>query len=86
MAGAEIALVRPRLIACLGATAAQALLGRMFHVSRRHGDLVRTAYADPVLATIHPSAALRAPAAAARRAAFAQLVEDLRKAAAALRD
>jgi DNA polymerase len=82
---AEIAAVRPRAIVCLGATAAQALLGREFRVSEQRGVLLRSPLAPLVIATVHPSAVLRAPDDAARRAEHARLVEDLARLAAALR-
>ena len=76
---AEVARIRPELIVCLGATAAQALLGRDFRVTRQHGE-VMTSELGPTLATIHPSAVLRAPD-DARDEAYAGLVADLRAAA-----
>jgi uracil-DNA glycosylase family protein len=57
----EIRLVRPRVILALGATAAQALLGKQFRVSRDRGKLIPSQLAEAVVATIHPSAVLRAP-------------------------
>ena len=57
---AEVARIRPELIVCLGATAAQALLGRDFRVTRQHGEVVESEL-GATLATIHPSAVLRAP-------------------------
>ena len=56
---AELAVVKPRVLVCLGATAAQALLGRQFRVTRERGKPVDSDLADNVLATIHPSAILR---------------------------
>lgn len=80
---AEIEAVRPALIVCLGATAAQALLGRGFRVTQSRGDLLRAESPDaPVMATLHPSAVLRMPEAEDRHRAYADLVEDLRRAAA----
>jgi len=58
---AEIALVKPRIIVCLGATAAQALLGRDFRVTKARGTPVPSALAPYVVATVHPSSLLRAP-------------------------
>jgi len=55
----EIAVVRPRVLVCLGATAAQALLGRQFRVSRQRGELVDSPLAEYVTATVHPSSILR---------------------------
>ncbi len=80
----EIALVRPRIVVCLGATAAQALLGAQFRVSRDRGRFVASAFASRVLATVHPSSILRATDEDSRQAAFGQFVADLRVAAEAL--
>jgi DNA polymerase len=73
----EIAVLRPRVIVCLGATAAQALLGAHFRVSTMRGRFVRSPHAGHVFATLHPSALLRLRDREAREAAFVQLVEDL---------
>jgi uracil-DNA glycosylase family protein len=75
----EIALVKPAALVCLGATAAQALLRRDFKVSTERGDRVESPLAAIVTATIHPSAILRAPDAAAREAERRRFVEDLKK-------
>jgi uracil-DNA glycosylase len=56
---AELAAVQPRVLVCLGATAAQALLGRQFRVSRERGVPVQSELAEHVLATVHPSSILR---------------------------
>ncbi|HEX5040776.1 MAG TPA: UdgX family uracil-DNA binding protein [Candidatus Limnocylindria bacterium] len=77
---AEVGRIGPELIVCLGATAAQALLGRDFRVTRQHGE-VMTSELGPTLATIHPSAVLRAPD-DARDETYAGLVADLKAAAA----
>ena len=77
---AEVARIGPELIVCLGATAAQSLLGPGFRVTRQHGEVVETEL-GPVLATIHPSAVLRAPD-EARDETYDGLVADLRAAAA----
>ena len=77
---AELRAVKPVVIVCLGATAAQALLGPSFRVSRDRGRILDTADGRHVVATLHPSAVLRAPDAAARAAAFAALVADLAQA------
>jgi uracil-DNA glycosylase len=79
---AEVARVRPELVVTLGATASQALLGRTFRVTRQHGVVVPSDL-GPVLATVHPSAILRAPD-DAREVAYAGFVDDLRAAAAEL--
>jgi uracil-DNA glycosylase len=57
----EIALVQPRVIVALGATAAKALLGKSFSVMKERGRAIRSTWADAVIATVHPSAVLRAP-------------------------
>lgn len=81
---AELAAIKPKVIVCLGATAAQALLGREFRVSRQRGEPVPSPLAPYVLATVHPSSILRAPDEESRRRAQAGFVEDLRKVAALL--
>ncbi len=80
----EIALVRPRVLVCLGATAAQALLGGSFRVSRQRGAFVDSPLAPVVTATVHPSSILRAPTDAARREEMRRFVADLEKVAGAL--
>ena len=80
----EIALVQPRVIVCLGATAAQALLGSQFKVTRHRGAFVPSPLAPRVLATVHPSSILRAPDAAARHREMQRFVDDLRAVARAL--
>lgn len=80
---AEIALVKPRVLVCLGATAAQALLGKSFRVSKQRGERVPSPLAPIVMATVHPSSILRAPDEAARREEMARFVADLKKVAAA---
>jgi uracil-DNA glycosylase family protein len=74
----EIALVKPRLLLCLGAVAAQALLGRTFKVSAERGRFVDSTLAPRVTATVHPSSILRARDEASRREAMEQFVADLR--------
>jgi DNA polymerase len=76
----EIAAVRPKLLVLLGATAAQALLGKRFRVTRQHGEILTVPEHPPLMATLHPSAVLRAPDDAARRASLRLLVKDLAKA------
>lgn len=75
---AEIALVQPQILVCLGATAAQALLGRSFKVSRQRGEFVVSSLAPVATATVHPSSILRAPD-AQRHAELERFIEDLRK-------
>lgn len=77
----EIALLKPRIIVCLGATAAQALLGKHFRVTRQHGEFVESPLAPLVMATLHPAAILRMPDATARDAALHLFIADLRKVA-----
>ena len=80
----ELAAVRPELLVCLGAVAAQALLGRSFRVTKQRGQLLTSELAPRVLATVHPSSILRAPDAAARQRAFDDFVADLKRVAAFL--
>jgi DNA polymerase len=75
---AELAAVEPSVLVCLGATAAQALLGRQFRVTKQRGVPVESDLASHVLATIHPSAILRADD-ADRDKEYAAFVDDLRK-------
>jgi DNA polymerase len=81
---AEIAVVHPRIIVCLGATAAKALLGSSFRVSVDRGRFVESPLATVVTATVHPSSILREPDSNARREAMRAFVRDLRKVAARL--
>jgi DNA polymerase len=75
---AELEVVEPDVLVCLGATAAQALIGRDFRVSRQRGELVESPLARYVLATVHPSSILRQRDDASRQAEYAAFVEDLR--------
>jgi len=79
---AELALIKPEVLVCLGATAAQALLGRQFRVSKERGVPVESDLAPVVMATVHPSSILRSED---REEETALLVEDLRRVAEALR-
>jgi len=81
----EIALVKPDVIVCLGATAAQALLGRDFRVTEKRGQLLPFDTVQNVLATVHPSSILRAPDDESRHREFLRLVEDLRVVATVLK-
>jgi uracil-DNA glycosylase len=74
----EIALVRPRVLVCLGATAGLALLGRDFRVTRDRGRFISSHWAPHVTATIHPSALLRLRDSLERRAGVQRFVEDLK--------
>jgi len=80
----EIELVKPRAIVCLGATAAQALIGRQFKVTAHRGEFVASMLAPMMLATVHPSSILRAPDDATRRIEMKRFTDDLRKVARAL--
>jgi DNA polymerase len=79
----ELQAVKPRVLVCLGATAAQALLGRQFRVSRERGEWVDSPLAERVTATVHPSSILRGDP-DDREAALDGLVDDLAKVAAEL--
>jgi DNA polymerase len=76
--------VKPRVLVCLGATAAQALLGKTYKVSHQRGEFVPSALAPLVSATVHPSAILRAPDDQARHEEMRRFVADLKTVAAAL--
>jgi DNA polymerase len=82
---AEIDVVRPEVIVCLGATAAQALLGRSFRVSVDRGRFVPSPLPSKVMATVHPSSLLRAPDDETRRHETERFIADLRVVAQALR-
>src|SRR5215211_5051345 len=73
---AELAVVNPRVLVCLGATAAQALLGRQFRVTQQRGEPVESDLAEHVLATVHPSSILRDPE--TRDYEYGELVKDLK--------
>jgi uracil-DNA glycosylase family protein len=75
---AEIAAVQPRVIVCLGATAAQALLGSDFRVTRQRGQMLASTLGPPIMATVHPSSILRAADEPSRRLAMDQFIADLR--------
>jgi DNA polymerase len=81
---AEFQAVKPAIVVCLGATAAQSVMGSQFKLMAERGKLLTSALAERVVATIHPSAVLRAPDSDGRRAAYAMLVSDLTLAAKAL--
>jgi len=76
---AEIARVRPRVVVCLGSTAAQGLLGTSFRVTKQRGELFSSDLGPIVTATVHPSSILRAPDGAAREREYAAFVTDLRR-------
>jgi DNA polymerase len=81
---AELALVKPKVLVCLGATAAQALLGPSFRVTKSRGIFVSSDLAPYVTATVHPSSILRAGDAAARALETRAFVRDLKKVSRAL--
>jgi uracil-DNA glycosylase family protein len=74
---AELDVVKPEAVICLGATAAQALLGPRFRVTKQRGQWVQAPRAKRVLATVHPSAILRAPDDETRHREFDLFVADL---------
>jgi DNA polymerase len=75
---AELALVRPELIVCLGATAARAVIGPGYHLLKERGHFLDRPAVRSVTATVHPSAILRSPDAARRRADYEAFVKDLK--------
>jgi uracil-DNA glycosylase len=82
---AELAVVKPKVVVCLGATAAQALLGRSFRVTKQRGVPVESDLAPHVVATVHPSSILRQETEEDRRDAMDDFVADLRVVADLLR-
>lgn len=78
---AELKVVKPEFLICLGASAAQALLGKEFRVTRDRGTLVPSDLAPSVMATTHPASILRARESTQREKARAEFVQDLRKVA-----
>jgi uracil-DNA glycosylase family protein len=83
---AEIGNVKPKIVVCLGSTAAQGLIGKTFRVTKQRGEFFASDLAPFVTATIHPSAILRAPDDVSREHEFAQFVADLRRVAEKLRE
>jgi uracil-DNA glycosylase len=82
---AELRAVQPAVVVCLGATAAQSVLGASFRLMKQRGQVISSPIAPRVVATIHPSAVLRAPDSEGRRAAYEMLVADLKVVSKALR-
>jgi DNA polymerase len=76
---AEIAALHPKIIVCLGATAAQALLGSDFRVTQHRGEFLKSSLAPIVMATIHPSSILRAPDEQTRHTEMKRFIADLKK-------
>lgn len=77
---AELRIVRPKVLVCLGATAAQAIFGSAFRVTRERGKVLESELAERVVTTVHPSSLLRQPDEATRRREYGFFVEDLRRA------
>ncbi|HKY44718.1 MAG TPA: UdgX family uracil-DNA binding protein [Pyrinomonadaceae bacterium] len=75
----EIALVKPDVIVALGATAAQALLGPQFRVTKQRGEFIPSTLAPYVMATVHPSSILRAPDDETRHLELRRFIDDLKK-------
>ena len=75
---AEVSAIKPAVVVCLGSTAAQSVFGSSFKLMQQRGQVLPSAIAKHVVATIHPSAVLRAPDSEGRREAFEMLVSDLR--------
>ena len=82
---AELAVVRPEVMVCLGATAAQALLGKKFRVTQQRGQMIPSTLAPFVTATVHPSSILRAPDDESRHREMDLFVADLKRVAEVLR-
>ena len=78
---AELAAVKPQIVVALGATAAQALFGKAFRVTRDRGRPIPSRWAPCAMATVHPSSLLRAPDEATRHREIERFIDDLRKAA-----
>ena len=76
---AEMAVLKPKVVVCLGATAAQVLLGRDFRVTQHRGEFVESPIAPYVMATVHPSSILRAPDDETRHQEMRRFVADLKK-------
>jgi uracil-DNA glycosylase family protein len=82
---AELSVLKPDVLVCLGATAAQSLLGRDFRVSTQRGQLIHSDLAPYVIATVHPSSVLRAPDEETRRIEMSRFVDDLKEVAKVIR-
>lgn len=78
---AELHAVKPRVLVCMGATAAQALLGKQFSVTRSHGQVVQSPHAPLAIATVHPSSILRSADVASRQRQMAEFINDLKQVA-----
>jgi DNA polymerase len=75
----ELRAVKPKILVCMGATAAQALLGKHVSVTRLHGQTVESPHAPFAIATMHPSSILRAIDAASRQRQMTEFINDLRQ-------
>lgn len=82
---AELERVKPEVLVCLGASAAQALLGKDFRVSRQRGQLIQSPLASHVIATVHPSSILRAQDDESRHSQLEAFIQDLRQVARVLK-
>lgn len=82
---AEITILKPQVLVCLGATAAQALIAPSFKVTQQRGRLIPSSLAPHVMATVHPSSILRMPSAAAREREMELFIADLRAVARVVR-
>lgn len=82
---AELSVLQPKVLVCLGATAAQSLLGGDFKVTQQRGKLIESELAENVMATAHPSSILRVPDEEKRRAEMKRLIADLKKVAKVIR-
>jgi DNA polymerase len=82
---AEIAVTKPEVVVCLGATSAQSLLGSKFRVTERRGEVMPSTLAPFIVATVHPSSILRAPDEEARQEAMTAFVDDMKTIAGVLR-
>jgi uracil-DNA glycosylase len=76
---AEINLIQPQIIVCLGATATQTIFGTTYRLTKERGQFVRNSWAAHVTSTVHPSVILRAPDAEQRHLEYERFVGDLKK-------
>jgi len=76
---AELSVIRPQIIVCLGATAAQTVFGATYRVTKERGQFVSNSFGPHVTSTVHPSAILRAPDEQQRHNEYQQFVDDLKK-------
>src|SRR3954469_23038085 len=78
---AEVKVLKPQIVVCLGATAAQALLGRNFKVTKQRGEIIQSEGQPAMIATVHPSSILRAPDDDSRHEEMRKFIDDLKIAA-----